>query len=116
MEKEKSNKKIETEGSESIFYERLMELIIESGKSVNQIERELAYPRNALHNYKLGREPSATRLVELANYFDVSPQYLIGENNEIPERSLEIFFKKLSIKDKKEILRISVLWFLKQIK
>lgn len=37
MEKEKSNKKIETMGSESIFYERLMGLIRESGKSVNQI-------------------------------------------------------------------------------
>ncbi|GFO78762.1 helix-turn-helix transcriptional regulator [Lactococcus lactis] len=100
----------------NLFYNRLLEQVRLRNTSINQIERELGYPRNALHNYKLGREPSATRLVELANYFDVSPQYLIGENNEIPERSLEIFFKKLSIKDKKEILRISVLWFLKQIK
>ncbi|AWN65403.1 MULTISPECIES: helix-turn-helix domain-containing protein [Lactococcus] len=100
----------------NLFYNRLLEQVRLRNTSINQIERELGYPRNALHNYKLGREPSATRLVELANYFDVSPQYLIGENNEIPERSLEMFFKKLSIKDKKEILRISVLWFLKQIK
>ncbi|PFG83308.1 transcriptional regulator [Lactococcus lactis] len=100
----------------NLFYNRLLEQVRLRNTSINHIERELGYPRNALHNYKLGREPSATRLVELANYFDVSPQYLIGENNEIPERSLEMFFKKLSIKDKKEILRISVLWFLKQIK
>lgn len=100
----------------NLFYNRLLEQVRLRNTSINQIERELGYPRNALHNYKLGREPSATRLVELANYFDVSPQYLIGENNEIPERSLEMFFKKLSIKDKKEILRISVLWFLKKIK
>ncbi|WFR76720.1 helix-turn-helix transcriptional regulator [Lactococcus lactis] len=86
----------------NLFYNRLLEQVRLRNTSINQIERELGYPRNALHNYKLGREPSATRLVELANYFDVSPQYLIGENNEIPERSLEIFFKKLSIKDKKK--------------
>ncbi|MGL5898276.1 MAG: helix-turn-helix domain-containing protein [Lactobacillaceae bacterium] len=49
-----------------------------SGKSTNQIERELGYPRNALHNYRTGSEPSATRLMELSQYFQLSPGYLMG--------------------------------------
>lgn len=43
-----------------LFYHRLKELVESSGKSANQIERELGYPRNSLNNYKLGGEPSGT--------------------------------------------------------
>lgn len=41
-----------------LFYHRLKELVESSGKSANQIERKLGYPRNSLNNYKLGGEPS----------------------------------------------------------
>ena len=41
-----------------LFYPRLEELIRLSKKSFNQVERDLGYPRNALHNYKNGVEPS----------------------------------------------------------
>ncbi|WP_252899259.1 helix-turn-helix domain-containing protein [Lactococcus fujiensis] len=46
-------------------------------KSFNQVERELGYPRNALANYRLGKQPSARRLSELADFFDVSDEYLL---------------------------------------
>ncbi len=65
---------------ETIFYSRLKQEIEKSGKSTNQIERELGYSRNALHNYKNGTEPSGTRLIEIAEYFHVSPKFLIGKN------------------------------------
>ncbi|MDR0318122.1 MAG: helix-turn-helix domain-containing protein [Lactococcus lactis] len=63
---------------EKIFYERLVELKEASGKSFNQIERELGYPRNALANYRFGRSPSAVRLIEISKFFKVSPGYLVG--------------------------------------
>ena len=50
----------------NLFYHRLKELVESSGKSANQIERELGYPRNSLNNYKLGGEPSGTRLIGLS--------------------------------------------------
>lgn len=53
---------------ETIFYQRLKILKIDSKKSFNQIERDLGYPRNALHNYQKGGEASGVRLLELANY------------------------------------------------
>lgn len=68
-------------------YLRLKELAQASEKSFNKIERELNYPRNALHNYKEGREPLGTRLIELAHYFGVTPEYLLGEELEYKKTS-----------------------------
>ena len=61
----------------STFYLRLVKLILAAGKSLNQVERELGLPRNALSNYKYRSEPGAYRLLMLAHYFGVSPEYLI---------------------------------------
>lgn len=60
------------------FYFRLKMLCDNAGKSINEVEKELNYPRNALHNYKEGRIPSGLRLVELSEFFSVSPEYLLG--------------------------------------
>ena len=59
------------------FYERLNQLIKESGKSMNQVERELNFPRNTIQSYKRSN-PSSKRLKEIAKYFDVSTDYLLG--------------------------------------
>ena len=62
-----------------LFSERLRVEVKKSGKSVNRIERELGYPRNALQNYKKGVNPSGIRLIELVKYFEVTPEYLLGK-------------------------------------
>ena len=61
-----------------MFYERLQLLASEVNKSINQIERELNYPRNALNAYKQGTIPSAKRTAEIAKYFNVTTDYLLG--------------------------------------
>ncbi|MCQ4972470.1 helix-turn-helix domain-containing protein [Lactococcus lactis] len=63
-----------------MLYERLQELIKKSNKSMNQIERELGYPRNTISSYKR-QNPSTKRLDELAEYFNVSVDYLLGREN-----------------------------------
>lgn len=63
-----------------MLYERLQELIKKSNKSMNQIERELGYPRNTISSYKR-QNPSTKRLDELAEYFNVSADYLLGREN-----------------------------------
>ena len=63
-----------------MLYERLQELIKKSNKSMNQIERELGYPRNTISSYKR-QNPSTKRLDELAEYFNVSVDYLLGRKN-----------------------------------
>lgn len=42
---------------ESKFYLRLKLLSSSLGKSINQIEKELGYSRNALHNYNESHIP-----------------------------------------------------------
>lgn len=98
-----------------LFYDRLKKAIKDSGKSVNCVERELGYTRNALQNYKNGREPSGGRLVELAQYFQVSPEYLIGKTDVVLTISLEDCFKDLSEDQKIEILKISQNWLYSKI-
>lgn len=66
------------EMNKDIFYYRVKMLCDNVGKSINEVEKELNYPRNALHNYREGRIPSGLRLVELSEYFSVSPEYLLG--------------------------------------
>ncbi|MCT0016612.1 hypothetical protein EFE32_07115 [Lactococcus lactis subsp. lactis] len=64
---------------ETMFYKRPKEQAQLSHKLFNQIERDLGYSRNALHNYKVGRQPSGVWLIELANYFQMDPEFLIGK-------------------------------------
>ena len=64
-----------------MFYERIQSLVKQSNKSFNQIERELDYPKNALNDYKKGKSPSVTRIVEISKYFNVTTDYLLGITN-----------------------------------
>ncbi|WP_270245329.1 helix-turn-helix domain-containing protein [Lactococcus lactis] len=100
----------------TIFKERLQKLVEKSKKTTNQIERELGYPRNTLHNYKNGGEPSGIRLVELSEYFKVSPNYLIGKQNEPNSLPLEIYFHTLSMEEKCFLISLSQKWLLQQVK
>ena len=59
------------------FYQKLQELAKDKGVSFKQIEKDLDYPTNTLYNYK-SKDPSGQRLIELADYFDVTTDYLLG--------------------------------------
>ena len=64
-----------------MFYERLKSLALEKNKSFNQIERDLNLSRNTLANYKKGKTPSTERALLLANYFNVTTDYLLGNTD-----------------------------------
>ncbi len=59
------------------FYKRLQSLSKKNKKSFNQIEQDLNYGKNTLYNYKK-QNPNQERLLELAKYFNVSTDYLLG--------------------------------------
>ncbi|WP_242327266.1 helix-turn-helix domain-containing protein [Lactococcus lactis] len=98
-----------------LFQERLTQAINFSGKSTNQIERELGYPRNTLHNYKMGSEPSATRLMELSQYFQLPPNYLMGVIPDHIPNNLRAYFEQLNEEQKVEMLKITQKWMLIKI-
>lgn len=106
---------------ESLFYKRVKKLGEDLGKSFNQIEKELGYSRNALSNYKTKTMPSAIRLLELAEYFDVSPRYLLGmdemcENNREKNSFTEFLFENLDKNQKLEICKLSQIWMMHELK
>lgn len=93
-----------------LFGERLSQVIKQSGKSSNQIEREMGYTRNALSAYRQGREPSGSRLVELAYYFQVSPEYLLGKTSRSIPLNPRSFFEQLNEEQKFEMMKIIQNW------
>ncbi len=66
-------------------FERIRELAKKQGKSLNKVEEELGYGRNVLYRLK-NTDPSSERLKEIADYFQVSTDYLLGrtDNPSVP--------------------------------
>lgn len=60
-----------------ITFERIKELAKKQGKSLNKVEEDLGYGKNVLYRLK-NSNPSTERLQEIADYFDVSVDYLLG--------------------------------------
>lgn len=58
-------------------FERIKELAKKQGKSLNKVEEELGYGKNVLYRLK-NSNPSTERLQEIADYFDVTVDYLLG--------------------------------------
>lgn len=96
----------------SDFYLRLKYLCEDKGKSINEIEKVLGYSRNVLHNYRYGSAPSGIRLIELSNYFGVTPEYLLGKGVEsiTPPTDMTLFFQLLNKEQKKELYQLSQKW------
>lgn len=96
---------------QNIFYNRLIEQVQLKHKTVDEVERELGYCRNALNNYKCGRAPSTFRLIELSEYFKVTPEYLVGKESTIVSKSYaQHTFERLSEKEKLDMLSFCQNW------
>lgn len=99
----------------SLFDLRLKKQARLHHKSINQVERDLGYPRNALNSYQNGRKPSGERLVELADYFMVSPHYLIGKRQVPNNGTLREQFQSLSFDEKREMYSLCQKWAYSQL-
>ncbi|HFH9921524.1 TPA: helix-turn-helix domain-containing protein [Streptococcus suis] len=63
-----------------ITFERIKELAKKQGLSINSLEERLGYSRNTIYNLK-NSKPSTERISEIADYFNVSTDYLLGRTN-----------------------------------
>lgn len=99
--------------SKNIFYTRLKEECKKRNLSINQLERNLGYPRNALNNYQVTDHcPSGIRLIEIADYFDVSPKYLLGLLEKESHLDAINYFNGLETEEKKKIILVSQEWLI----
>ncbi|MBZ2083018.1 helix-turn-helix domain-containing protein [Streptococcus oralis] len=61
-------------------FEKVRELARKKGLSLNQVEEKLGYSKNTLYSLKR-QKVSAERLQEIADYFNVSTDYLLGRTD-----------------------------------
>ena len=57
-------------------------------------------------------EPSGIRLIELAHYFGVTPEYLLGISNDKKKNGTRIIFESLNDYQKKDLCIICQEWLL----
>ena len=63
-------------------FEKIKELAKKRGKALGQVEEDLGYGRNTLYKIK-NSTPNAERIAEIANYFNVSTDYLLGRTDNL---------------------------------
>lgn len=78
-------------------FERIKELTKKQGKSLGQVEEDLNYGRNTLYKIKTST-PNAERVSEIANYFQVSTDYLLGRTDN-PNIASDQNTKTVDLKD-----------------
>lgn len=59
-------------------FERVKILAKNRSKTMKQVTLDLGYSENYFYSLKSGKRPSAEKLKELADYFNVSVDYLLG--------------------------------------
>lgn len=76
------------------LFEKIKELCQKRGISINSLEETLGYSRNTIYSMK-SKKPNAERLQEIADYFNVSTDYLLGrtDNPTIANKKEQFFFE-----------------------
>lgn len=74
-----------------LFKKRLKELIESTNKKQVQICKEMNIKKQVLTNWKTGySEPNLNDLIMIADYFDVSVDYLLGYENDDGTKNINI--------------------------
>lgn len=77
------NRKENMKKNNQKFAERLKELRKEKGLTQSQVGAHLGMSQQNYRRWEVGeRSPSGETLIKLADYFDVSIDYLVGRKNE----------------------------------
>lgn len=62
-------------------FERIKSLARKHSKTMKQVTMDLNYSENYFYTLKNGKQPSAEKLNEIADYFGVSVDYLLGRED-----------------------------------
>lgn len=63
-----------------VTFERIKELATKQGLSINSLEEKMGYSRNTIYALKRNK-PGSEKLQEIADYFNVSTDYLLGRTD-----------------------------------
>ncbi|MCD5003455.1 helix-turn-helix transcriptional regulator [Enterococcus saccharolyticus] len=62
-------------------FDRIKFLTKKRAKTMKQVTKDLGYSENYFYSLKSGKQPSAEKLNEMADYFNVSTDYLLGRTD-----------------------------------
>ena len=87
------------------FPQRLRQLRRERGITQQALAQHLHYGSTAITNYETGRnEPSYDNLIQLADFFDVSTDFLLGRSEKFYPSTDEVW-EKLTVAEFLRLLR-----------
>lgn len=66
-----------------MFISRLEQLMKEANITEYKLTQELSLSKSAIWNWKQGSQPSADKIILIADYFEVSTDYLLGRSNDV---------------------------------
>ncbi|WP_416274297.1 helix-turn-helix domain-containing protein [Lactococcus lactis] len=86
------------------IFERIKELADKQGKSLQKVSEDLGLSQNYIYNLKGAKSPAADKLALIADYFNVSVDYLMGrsdytDNTIIIDKTLKFLREQWSDKD-----------------
>lgn len=67
-----------------MFFDRLSELCIAKGVSAYKACTDIGLNRAAVAKWKTGSQPNSVTVAKLADYFNVSVDFLLGKNENTP--------------------------------
>ena len=65
-----------------MFFERLLQLCSDRNLKITPVLKSLNIATGAIHRWRNGTIPTGDSLILLADYFDVSIDYLLGKTND----------------------------------
>ncbi|HIB1875246.1 TPA: helix-turn-helix domain-containing protein [Enterococcus faecium] len=77
--------------------ERIKKLCNQRGISVYQLEEKIDIGRNTIYQWNK-RTPSTEKIQKVADYFDVSTDYLLGRTDNPSEKNEDLAIKKTKVK------------------
>ena len=87
-------------------FEKIKYLTKKRSKTMKQVTSELGYSENYFYSLKSGKQPSGKRLKEMADYFNVSVDFLLKDDKEYDNESAkgyEVEEKQSMYRTKKEL-------------
>lgn len=66
---------------ESILYHRIKSLCTEKGITISKLESDLGFSNSSIKKWEKISSPSVDKILKVANYFNVSLDYLLGKTD-----------------------------------
>lgn len=65
----------------SIVYDRIKELCNRRSITISKLESDLGFGNSSIKKWERTSSPSVDKVIKVANYFDVSCDYLLGQSD-----------------------------------